>query len=228
MDSPRRFALVTGATGGLGGAITKTLLQEGLAVVGVGRSEASAGRLRQRLGAPAELRTLAGDISTEAGVASVFEEAGRPNVLVNVAGGFDMGPIGETSLKTWDSLMETNARTVFLTCRQAFRSMSGGVIVNIGARPALGGAASMSAYAASKAAVCSLTQSLAQEGLAQGIRVNAIIPSIIDTRANRESMPDADFDAWVTPASLAAVVAFLVSDGARDISGALIPVYGRS
>jgi NAD(P)-dependent dehydrogenase (short-subunit alcohol dehydrogenase family) len=230
MSSQDRVALVTGATGGLGGAITSALLGAGLKVVGVGRSEASGARLRDTLGDPTGLRTVAGDMTTETGVASLFAEAGDVGVLVNVAGGFDMGPVIETSLEAWDRLMALNARTVFLTCRQAFRSMGegGGAIVNIGARPALGGAPGLSAYAASKAAVCNLTQSLAQEGLGVGIRVNAILPSVIDTRVNRQSMPDADFDAWVTPESLADVAAFLVSPAARDISGALVPVYGRS
>lgn len=232
MSRQAPIALVTGATGGLGGAITSALLRAGLQVVAVGRSDSSGERLRDHLGNPAGLRSLAGDVGAEQGVASLFEAAGAISVLVNVAGGFEMGPLVETSTDTWDRLMAVNARSVFLTCRQAFKQMSqlegGGAIVNIGARPALGGAAQMSAYAASKAAVCNLTQSLALEGLAAGIRVNAILPSVIDTPANRGAMPDADFGAWVTPESLADVTAFLVSEAARDVSGALIPVYGRS
>ena len=101
-------------------------------------------------------------------------------------------------------------------------------IINVGARPGVGGSAHMSAYAASKAAVCNLTQSLAAEGLEAGIRVNAILPSVIDTAANRLAMPEVDPADWVTPESLAGVVEFLASDAARDITGALVPVYGRA
>jgi NAD(P)-dependent dehydrogenase (short-subunit alcohol dehydrogenase family) len=104
----------------------------------------------------------------------------------------------------------------------------GGRIVNVGARPAVQPAANLSAYSAAKAAVVNLTQTLALEGKSAGIAVNAILPSVIDTPANREAMPDADPALWVTPESLAGVILFLCTSAARDVSGAVIPVYGRS
>lgn len=204
-----------------------TLLRRGR-VVGVGGSKQRLDALRKRLKNPEGLLAMSADLTTETGVTEAFDAAKGVEVLVNVAGGFDMGPVADTPVATWDRLMALNARTTFLTSRRAFVVGTCRSIINVGARPGVGGSTHMSAYAASKAAVCNLTQSLAAEGLEAGIRVNAILPSVIDTAANRLAMPEVDPADWVTPESLAGVVEFLASDAARDITGALVPVYGRA
>lgn len=159
------------------------------------------------------------------------EQFGRLDVLINIAGGYAGGPpTTETAEATWDKMMALNAKSAFLMS-SAFASIlleqnNGGRIINIGAKPGLQGTKNHSAYAASKSAVLRLTETMSAELRPHHITVNAVIPSMLDTAANRQAMPDADFDKWVTPASLAGVLGFLASDAARDISGALIPVYG--
>ena len=141
-----------------------------------------------------------------------------------------MAPIGETTLDSWNRLMTLNATTCFLCCRQAVRVMSGraGRIVKVAAKSALIPTAGMAAYAASKAAVASLTLSLAEELAASKIWVNAIVPSIIDTQANRDAMPSADFSAWPTTDEIAQTIAFLASPQNAVTRGALVPVFGQS
>jgi NAD(P)-dependent dehydrogenase (short-subunit alcohol dehydrogenase family) len=144
--------------------------------------------------------------------------------------GFAMGPIASTGLDVWDHLMRMNATTCFLSCREAVRTMEGreGRIVNVAARPVLVPTAHMGAYSASKAAVAALTLSLAEELSESSIWVNAIVPSIIDTEANRHAMPDADYDAWPKPEEIAETIAFLASPQNAATRGALVPVYGKS
>jgi NAD(P)-dependent dehydrogenase (short-subunit alcohol dehydrogenase family) len=140
-------------------------------------------------------------------------------------------PLHETPDDDWERMMGLNARSVLNTCRAAVPHMlhqGGGRIVNVSARAALEGKARMGPYCASKAAVITLTETLAAAHRDHGINVNCILPGTIDTPQNRASMPDADFSRWVPPAALADVVVFLASDAARAISGAAIPVYGRS
>jgi NAD(P)-dependent dehydrogenase (short-subunit alcohol dehydrogenase family) len=154
------------------------------------------------------------------------------DVLVNTVGGFRAGtPVHETPVETWDSMMSLNARTAFVVSQAVVPLMMGqgrGVIIHIGARPGLKGAANAAAYSASKAAVIRLTESLSAELRDSGINVNCIVPGTIDTPQNREAMPNADPRRWVAPDSLADVILFLASPAARDIHGATIPVYGRS
>ena len=140
-------------------------------------------------------------------------------------------PVHETQEHTWDFMLDLNARSVLLTCRAVLphmRSRGAGKIVNVAARAALEGKAKMGAYCVSKAAVITLTQSLAAENRHQGINVNCILPGTIDTPQNRADMPNADFDTWVPPAALADVILFLASDAARAVHGAAVPVYGLS
>ncbi|MFP5435849.1 MAG: SDR family oxidoreductase, partial [Alphaproteobacteria bacterium] len=149
--------------------------------------------------------------------------------LVNIAGGFAWETVADGSVATWDRLYAMNVRTALIASRALLPLLtaSGGAIVNIGAAAATKAAAGMGAYAASKSGVARLTEALAEEVKAQGVRVNAILPSILDTPANRADMPDADFGNWVTPTQLAGVAAFLLSPAADAITGALIPVTGR-
>jgi NAD(P)-dependent dehydrogenase (short-subunit alcohol dehydrogenase family) len=149
-----------------------------------------------------------------------------PDILLNLAGGFHMAPVHETDPQAWDRMMRMNATTAFLCSRAAFpgmRERRWGRIVHVSALPALeGGQAGLSAYGAAKAAVLNLTRSLCREGAPHGITVNAVLPSIIDTPANREAMPDADTGAWIPPAEIAGVLHFLASDDARVLNGAAL------
>ena len=154
---------------------------------------------------------------------------GQLDGLVNIAGGFAWETVADGSVATWDRLYAMNVRTALIASRAQLPLLpaSQGAIVTIGAAAATTAAAGMGAYAASKPGVARLTEALAEEVKAQGVRVNAILPSILDTPANRADMPDADFGNWVTPTQLAGVAAFLLSPAADAITGALIPVTGR-
>ncbi len=151
---------------------------------------------------------------------------------IHLVGGFQMAPIATTTVADLEKQWRLNTVTCFLACREAVKAMrrtkQGGRIVNVAARPVLAPVGGMIAYAASKAAVASITQSLAAEVLADKILVNAIVPSIIDTPANRLAMPSADHSAWPTPAQLAETIAFLASEQNALTTGTLVPVYGRA
>ena len=153
-------------------------------------------------------------------------------MVLLIAGGFTMGPpLHETEDKDWNFMMDLNARSVFNCCRAVIPHMleqGSGRIVNISARAAAEGKARMAPYCASKAAVITLTESLAAEHKFNGINVNCILPGTIDTPQNRNAMPDADYGNWVPTAALADVVLFLASEAARCVTGAAVPVYGRS
>jgi NAD(P)-dependent dehydrogenase (short-subunit alcohol dehydrogenase family) len=174
------------------------------------------------------------DLTQESAARAVMErvakEAGRLDGLVNIAGGFRWEELAGGTLDSWDSMYRINLRTAVVSCQAALPFLlqsGGGRIVNVGAIGAVKAAAGMGAYAASKAGVAKLTEALAEELKDRGITVNAILPSILDTPKNRADMPRADFTRWVAPAEAAEVIAFLVSDAARAVTGALIPVAGR-
>lgn len=163
-------------------------------------------------------------------VNQTLEYFGQVDGVVNIAGGFAWEVQAESSLDTWDQLYALNVQTTVNMCQAvlpAFLDQQFGVIVNVGAAAASKAGAGMGAYAASKSAVLRLTEALSEECKLQGVRVNAVLPSILDTPANREAMPEAEFDRWVSPQSLAGVIGFLLSDAAFDIHGAGIPVTGR-
>jgi NAD(P)-dependent dehydrogenase (short-subunit alcohol dehydrogenase family) len=155
---------------------------------------------------------------------------GRIDCLIHTAGGFQMGEqVHEISSESWDHLMNLNLKTLLNTSRSVIPHMLNqkhGKIITVGARPALAGKAQMGAYSVAKAGVVRLTETMAAELKTQGINVNCILPGTIDTPQNRQAMPKADQSRWVTPESLAEVIYFLCSQGAKDIHGALIPVYG--
>jgi NAD(P)-dependent dehydrogenase (short-subunit alcohol dehydrogenase family) len=220
-----KVIVVTGAAGALGNAVAECLSSRGLAVVALDVSDAAALPAKVALG-------LAGvDLTDEASTQRAFDAiAGRFGAidgLVNVAGGFAWETVEDGSAATWDRLYSINVKTALHAFRAALPLLKdGGAVVNIGAAAAAKAEAGMGAYAASKSAVARLTEALAAEHKGK-IRVNAVLPSIIDTPANRADMPDADFGRWVTPRELADVIAFLVSDEASGITGAAIPVTGR-
>jgi NAD(P)-dependent dehydrogenase (short-subunit alcohol dehydrogenase family) len=229
--------LVTGAAGGLGPAVVRAFAERGARLGLTSRKVDDLAGVIEPLGLgddhalifPADL-TKAADVA--AWVEAVRAKWGRADVLVNVAGGYRSGkPMHEMDEADWDFMLDLNARSVFLVCRAVVPVMLAqgeGKIVNVGARGGLMGGRNSAAYAAAKSAVHRLTESLSAELREKNINVNAVLPSSLDTPANRSSMPKADPNKWVKPEDLAAVIVFLASDAARAIHGALIPVYGLS
>ena len=237
-DLTGRIAIVTGGAGGLGRATNRALLDAGATVITTANHAHGTHDLAASL--PDDLRprliTVQADITTEAGAAMVVQQAteayGGLDILVNIVGGYAGGPhIAETDLATWRQQFELNATTAFLMARASIPAMQPGArgrIINVSSRVARTAPAGLGAYAVSKAAVIALTEVLANETRNDGITVNAILPSVIDTPANRRDMPDADFAAWVRPEQIGAVIRFLASEESGIISGAAIPVYGRA
>ncbi len=230
-----RQVLVTGGTGGLGASVVNALLEAG-ATVTVPFPEAEATGRFAELSHP-ELRKVAGvDLTHEAQVTALYAALPSLWASVHLTGGFAMKSIGETTLADLRAQLALNLETCFLCCREAVRTFRarpapgarGGRIVNVAARPALQPTGGMLAYATSKAGVASLTQCLAAEVLAEDILVNAIVPSIIDTMANRKAMPEADFDRWPKAEQIAETIRFLASPQNALTSGTLVPVYGRA
>ncbi|KAA2284328.1 SDR family oxidoreductase [Arenimonas fontis] len=219
---------VTGAFGALGTAVVQALVAQGAKVAALDHAEAPR--------KPAELAgaSLHGGVdlgdggAARAALARIAGDFGGLDGLVNIAGGFAWEKVQGGALETWDAMYRMNLRTAVSACMAALPHLQeGGRIVNIGANAATRGELGKGAYAASKAGVAKLTESLAEELKERGITVNALLPSIIDTPANRRDMPDADFSRWVKPEQLAATIVFLLSDEASAITGALIPVLGR-
>lgn len=222
--------VVTGGFGALGCALGNYLLAQGARVALMDRSKAPAELLDTH-----NLLCLGGvDLTSSESAVAAFEQVaaqwGGIDGLVNVAGGFAWETLEGGSLATWDRLYQMNVRTAVVSAQAALAYLlraSAGRIVNIGALAAVKAVAGMGAYAASKAGVARLTEALADELKDRGVTVNAVLPSIIDTPANRADMPDADSSRWVTPQALSGVVAFLLSDEAAAVTGALVPVGGR-
>ena len=219
---------ITGSDGDLGRAAAATLSGYGarLALIAHGNAPAQP--------QPGSLHYGGIDLTQADAVRSVMarivEDAGRLDGLINIAGGFTWEKLSGSALHSWDSMYKLNLVTTVVSCQAALPHLlktGGGRIVNVGAMAAVKAAAGMGAYAASKAGVLKLTEALAEELKDNGITVNAILPSILDTPRNRLEMPHADFTRWVSPADAAEVIAFLVSDAARAVTGALIPVAGR-
>jgi NAD(P)-dependent dehydrogenase (short-subunit alcohol dehydrogenase family) len=218
-----RVVLITGAAGALGRAVAAHFAQAGatLALLDV-----------VAIDGPHLSRTcdLTDAASCREVVAAIEQSLGPIDVLANIAGGFAMGEaVHETTDDTWNFLMGLNAHSVLNMARAVVPGMlarGSGRIVNIGAGPGQHGVAQLGAYSASKSVVIRLTESMAGELRDHGINVNCILPSVIDTPANRQSMPDADFAKWVTPEAMAKVIAFLASDAAAPIHGAALPVTG--
>ena len=230
-DSVPRVVVVTGAFGCLGVTVARSFAKLGDQVALVDRvaapkslqDEFAAGHLA--LGG-IDLAALA---PARAAIDEVRRRLGPPDVLVNVAGGFRWQSCADGDLEGWDEMYAANLRTAVIACKVVLEYMverKTGHIVNVGAAAAQRATAGMGAYAASKSGVLRLTESLAEELKDEGIAVNAVMPSIIDTPANRAAMPKADFTRWVSPESVAEVIAFLASEAARGVRGAAVPVVG--
>ena len=227
-----RHVVVTGGTGALGAAVAQLLLDGGATVHIPAHRAPDAAKFplarHERVQITAQI-----DLSSEDAVRSFYQSLPPLWASIHTAGGFTASPITETTLADFRQMIETNAVTSFLCCREAIRKMrsdpgSGGRIVNVAAKAALFPSGGLSAYAASKAAVTNLTLSLAEELAVDRIWVNAVLPSVMDTPANRAAMPKTDFAKWPTVAEVAATIAFLASPQNAVTRGALVPVYGRS
>lgn len=222
-----KVVVVTGASGALGRVVVEAALGRGARVAGLDYAES-------QIPAAANQLALGGvDLSdaTEAtkAIDAVAAHFGRLDALVNIAGGFAFEAVAEGDPRTWQHMYTLNVLTALNASRAAIPHLAASAsarIVNVGAMGALQAGAGMGAYTASKAGVHRLTEALAAEWKGK-ITVNAVLPSIIDTSANRASMPKADFAKWVTPQELAEVILFLVSDAASAVTGALLPVSGR-
>jgi NAD(P)-dependent dehydrogenase (short-subunit alcohol dehydrogenase family) len=228
-----QVAIVTGGTGALGQAISTTLLEAGLAVAIPYAVPEERTALESRLTAEqrARVHAVAADVTDEAAmgafVGAVRERHRRVDALVNVVGGFAGGDLVGTPLAEWERMMRLNLTSVVIACRAVLPGMieaRAGRIVNIASRAVVPPQGGFIAYTVSKAAVITLTQALAQEVKPHRITVNAVLPSTMDTPANRRAMPDADRSGWVSTQDVANVVAFLLSERAAAVSGAAVPV----
>jgi NAD(P)-dependent dehydrogenase (short-subunit alcohol dehydrogenase family) len=224
----RAFA-ITGAFGVLGCAVAEAAAAAGMRVALIDRAWDVPGRC------PGEALVLGGVDLTDAvqagrAIDTAAEKFGGLDALLNIAGGFRWEKLEGGDIGTWPDLWKLNVLTATNASRSAIphlRRSAAGRIVNVGSAAALKPAVGMGGYAASKAGVHALTQALAEELKGDRITVNAVLPSIIDTPANRDDMPKADFSAWVAPQDLAAVILFLASEAAGAVTGALVPVTGR-
>jgi NAD(P)-dependent dehydrogenase (short-subunit alcohol dehydrogenase family) len=234
MDIAGRVVMVTGAAGTLGRAVAKAFAAEGAKLI---LADIAAESLDAAYGSKNDSQLpLMVDLSHEADVQAAISSAaaafGPIEIVCNVAGGFDMGPaVHETSDVFWRGMMELNAGSLLNVTRAIVPGMIAagfGRIVNVAAMSGLSGKGNMAAYSASKSVVIRLTESMSAELRGHGVNVNCVLPSIIDTPANRRDMPDADPALWVSPVALADVIIFLSSDKARAIHGASVPVVGLS
>jgi NAD(P)-dependent dehydrogenase (short-subunit alcohol dehydrogenase family) len=224
-----QVVMVTGASGGLGPAVVEVFLAAGATVVGVARSVDGRNDSDRFIAVSADLTSSAG---VQAAVNETLQKAKGLDVLVHVMGGFAGGqPVQATDDATWDRMMNVNLRSAFLVTRAVLPHMLQaryGLIVAVGSRVAAEPTPGLSAYGVSKAGLTALIRTIARETLDYGITANVVLPSTIDTPANRKAMPGADFTKWVSPEKIAQQILWLCSDGASETSGALIPIYGRA
>ncbi len=230
-----KVVLVAGGTGGLGHAVTLAFLEESAKVVVTYRKQEEFDALKNGAGRnSAQLEGNSVDVTDEAAVRQLVEKIlvkhARLDALVNTVGGYAGGvKFWEMETKIFEQMLALNLRSGYTLSRAAVRAMlkqGRGAIVNVASKAALDHAAGATAYVASKAAAVAMLDSLAEDLKGSGVRVNSVLPSIIDTEANRKAMPKADFAKWPKPEDIARVILFLCSDDAKVIHGAAIPVYG--
>ncbi|MCJ2544336.1 3-oxoacyl-ACP reductase FabG [Thermostichus vulcanus] len=224
--------LLTGGTGGLGLGVTPVVLATGAELTLPYRKEKDLLALRETLPANAleRIRFVQVDLLDETAIAQMIDSMRRVDGLIHLVGGFAMGPTHEYRLEDWRKDFDLNLTTTFLVCKHSLRKMwqqGYGRIVTVGSRGAVEPGPQLAAYCASKAGVVALTRSIAAETKGTDITANVVLPSIIDTPANRAAMGSEQAELWVKPESLGQVLAFLVSEAARDLRGAVIPVYGN-
>ena len=238
MNFHDKVVLVTGGTGGLGREVTMAFLEAGATIVVTYRVPEEFDAVvsaAKKIGAaaPAGVSVDVTDAqAVEKVVGEIVQKHGRLDILVNTVGGYAGGAnLWESDSRTYDTMLQLNLKAGFVLARAVVPQMikqNRGWIVNIASKAAFDHAAGGALYAASKAAALALMDSLAADVKPYSINVNSILPSIIDTAANRKAMPDADFSKWPKPEEIARVIVFLCSEEARVIHGAAIPVYGRS
>ena len=226
-----RIFAITGASGILGSAVAKAAAERGARVALIDFADHA--EVLKDCGPDALMLggvDLTDAVAASSAIDAVADEFGGLDALINVAGGFKWETLENSLMVGWHRLFLMNVQTAANSSRAAIpylRRSAAGRIVNIGANGALKASAGMGPYAASKAGVHALTESLAEELKADGVTVNAVLPSIIDTPTNRADMPKADFASWVSPGELAAAILFLASEEASAVTGALLPVTGR-
>ena len=220
----RMSILITGASGGLGGAVVEAFLATGATVFGVARSWTEQPHASDRF------HPVEADLSKAAECQRVAQSASPVDALVHLLGGFAGGqPVAEAPDGVWEQMLSLNLQSAFFMFRAVLPGMLAarrGRIVAVGSRAAVEPMANFAAYNVSKAGLVALVKTVALEAKDAGVTANAVLPSIIDTPANRAAMPSADFSKWVTPASIAGWLVWLTSDRAADVSGAVIPIYG--
>jgi NAD(P)-dependent dehydrogenase (short-subunit alcohol dehydrogenase family) len=232
-----KVVLITGATGALGQAVSRTFAEAGAWLALTARSEERLDELAAALGLPADrLLTHPADVTDAASVDELVKQTvarlGRVDALLHVAGGWRGGKtVSETGVGDLDFMLTLNLKSAFLVCRAVIPYMAAqewGRIVAVGSRSAVRPTRRSGAYAASKAGLIALIETIATEIKDKGITANAVLPSTIDTPANRQAMPQADFSKWVPAEQIAATMLYLCSDEAAAVNGARIPVYGRA
>jgi NAD(P)-dependent dehydrogenase (short-subunit alcohol dehydrogenase family) len=237
IDFADKVVVVAGGTGGLGNAVSHAFLEEDAKVVVTYRKEDEFAALKQAAGAKANaLEGFAVDVTDEGAtselIGGVLSRHGRVDALINTVGGYVGGVrLWELEAKVFDVMLSVNLRAGYALARAVVPAMlkqKHGAIVNVAAKAAFDHGAGAAAYAASKAAALAMMDSLAADVKGTGVRVNSILPSIIDTAVNRRAMPNADFAAWPKPEEIARVILFLCSDNAAVVHGAALPVYGNS
>ncbi len=236
-DFSDRVVVITGTTGNLGTAVARKFMVSGAKMGFLERSPDKIKKIfPETINGSDQYLVQQVDVtnpdSMEEAANKLLRKFGRIDILINTVGGYRAGaPLHQTPLDTLDFMLNLNARSVYVSCQAFIPSMienNYGKIVNVSARPGLIGVSNAAAYSASKSAVIRLTESMSAELKHKGINVNCVLPGTIDTPQNRQATPDADFNRWVSPESIADVILFLTSDDACAIHGAAIPVYGRS
>lgn len=232
MADANRAVLVAGGTGALGAAVVRELLEDERPVTATWVVEAERERLESGLGDTPGLSLVEADLTDPAAAKAAVAGVEGLDAVVNLVGGYAGGKdVDETELEDFERMLRLNLVPGFLLARVAMPRLAeagGGAFVGVSARAAVRPFGGASGYIAAKAGVLAFVQALAAEWRDRGVRANAVLPSVIDTPANRRDMPDADFSKWVAPAEIAAVIRFLVSDESAPTSGAAIPVYGRA
>jgi NAD(P)-dependent dehydrogenase (short-subunit alcohol dehydrogenase family) len=226
------LAVILGATGGLGTSIVDAFARRGDRVVAVARSRAGVSDLAAKYPSASGggVSGDTADLTARLAVDDLWERIDRigvPRWMVNATGGFRAGKLVDSTPDDFTFMMDLNLGSAWWSCRAAARRMQSGAIVNVSSRSGLVAEPGAAAYAVAKAAVIKLTEVLAAELKASGVRVNAVVPAVIDTPANRQSLPEKVMAKAVAPAEIAAVIAYLCSDAAAAITGTVIPVYGR-
>jgi len=225
--------LLTGGSGGLGLGVTPAVIKQGAKVTIPYRNEASVERLKQQLSSSEfeTIRWVSVDLTDESAIAQLVQEMGKVDVLIHLVGGFSMGNVVDYSYENWKNDFQLNLETTFLVCKHSLRSMIDhgyGRIVTVGSKGAVQPMGGLASYCASKAGVVALTQAIAEEVKDyDNITANCVLPSIIDTPTNREAMGSDKAHEWIKPQSVAQAICYLASEGAKDVRGATIPVYGQ-